>query len=275
MCWSSPESMPLDEALADGIHFHDLEDFSLVICKPDRRVIYSGVSGARLERRHAGRRWWKKVTVMAGRRIGNSIIESLIGCSNSDRLPRRRCRAGPTAAAGGPGVLEARREATALARGGQRPGAVLQRLPGGPGGGSPGASGVWVREEVLHRLTVGRVETLARRWMAFYQERGLGTGLERIVDQLKKLEHMPRQRSGGMCSNVLGALPTEERAKAMRRRTTCGARSTFCWTRGSGPSAVPQLPGGGGEGGARCAAGRQERWSGRRSTFDWARFPGH
>ena len=24
-----------DEALADGIHFHDLEDFSLVICKPD------------------------------------------------------------------------------------------------------------------------------------------------------------------------------------------------------------------------------------------------
>lgn len=31
-----------DEALTDGIHFHDLADFSLVICKPDRQVIFSG-----------------------------------------------------------------------------------------------------------------------------------------------------------------------------------------------------------------------------------------
>ena len=31
-----------DEALADGIDFYSLEDFSLVICKPDRKVIYSG-----------------------------------------------------------------------------------------------------------------------------------------------------------------------------------------------------------------------------------------
>jgi len=30
-----------DAAVSDGISFHDLRDFSLVIVKPDRRVIYS------------------------------------------------------------------------------------------------------------------------------------------------------------------------------------------------------------------------------------------
>ena len=37
-----------DEAMADGIRFHDLEDFSLVICKPDRRVIYSGCQWSKI-----------------------------------------------------------------------------------------------------------------------------------------------------------------------------------------------------------------------------------
>ena len=31
-----------DDAVSDGINFHDLRDFSLVICKPDRKIIYSG-----------------------------------------------------------------------------------------------------------------------------------------------------------------------------------------------------------------------------------------
>ena len=31
-----------DDAVSDGINFYDLSDFSLVICKPDRKVIYSG-----------------------------------------------------------------------------------------------------------------------------------------------------------------------------------------------------------------------------------------
>lgn len=31
-----------DSAVSDNINFYDLADFSLVICKPDRRVIYSG-----------------------------------------------------------------------------------------------------------------------------------------------------------------------------------------------------------------------------------------
>ena len=30
------------EAAKSGMNFHDLEDFNLVICKPDRRIIYSG-----------------------------------------------------------------------------------------------------------------------------------------------------------------------------------------------------------------------------------------
>lgn len=38
-----------DAALKDGISFHDMEDFSLVIVKPDRRVIYSGCQWKRLE----------------------------------------------------------------------------------------------------------------------------------------------------------------------------------------------------------------------------------
>ena len=29
-----------DSAVSDGINFYDLADFSLVICKPDRRIIY-------------------------------------------------------------------------------------------------------------------------------------------------------------------------------------------------------------------------------------------
>ena len=31
-----------DDAVSDGINFYDLKDFSLVICKPDRKIIYSG-----------------------------------------------------------------------------------------------------------------------------------------------------------------------------------------------------------------------------------------
>ena len=31
-----------DQAVRDGIDFYAMEDFSLVICKPDRKIIYSG-----------------------------------------------------------------------------------------------------------------------------------------------------------------------------------------------------------------------------------------
>lgn len=31
-----------DDAISDGIDFHELSDFSLVIVKPDRRIVYTG-----------------------------------------------------------------------------------------------------------------------------------------------------------------------------------------------------------------------------------------
>ena len=59
-----------DEALADGIDFYSLEDFSLVICKPDRRVIYSACQWSKIgESGTLGASVVEKVTVVAGKRI--------------------------------------------------------------------------------------------------------------------------------------------------------------------------------------------------------------
>ena len=38
-----------DEAISDGINFYDLNAFSLVICKPDQRIIYSPCRGSSIE----------------------------------------------------------------------------------------------------------------------------------------------------------------------------------------------------------------------------------
>ena len=38
-----------DDAVSDGINFYDLKDFSLVICKPDRRVIYADCQWSSIE----------------------------------------------------------------------------------------------------------------------------------------------------------------------------------------------------------------------------------
>ena len=38
-----------DDAISDGINFYELKDFSLVICKPDRRIIYSGCEWSAIE----------------------------------------------------------------------------------------------------------------------------------------------------------------------------------------------------------------------------------
>ena len=59
-----------DEAIRDGIDFHTLEDFSLVICKPDRKVIYSGCQWSAIqEEGKVGSMVAEKVTVMATSRI--------------------------------------------------------------------------------------------------------------------------------------------------------------------------------------------------------------
>ena len=59
-----------DEAIRDGINFHELEDFSLVICKPDRKIIYSGCEWADITQSAAvGETILEKVSVVASRRI--------------------------------------------------------------------------------------------------------------------------------------------------------------------------------------------------------------
>ena len=59
-----------DEAIRDGINFHDLSDFSLVICKPDRKIIYSGCQWSTIGETGAlGAMVVEKITVVATKRI--------------------------------------------------------------------------------------------------------------------------------------------------------------------------------------------------------------
>ena len=59
-----------DDAVSDGINFYDLRDFSLVICKPDRKVIYSGCEWSTIrEEGQLNAMVAEKVTVVAATRI--------------------------------------------------------------------------------------------------------------------------------------------------------------------------------------------------------------
>ena len=59
-----------DDAISDGINFYDLRDFSLVICKPDRKVIYSGCQWSTIqEEGQLNAMVAEKVTVVASKRI--------------------------------------------------------------------------------------------------------------------------------------------------------------------------------------------------------------
>ena len=59
-----------DDAISDGINFYDLSDFSLVICKPDRKVIYSGCEWSAIEEEgQLNAMVAEKVTVVAAKRI--------------------------------------------------------------------------------------------------------------------------------------------------------------------------------------------------------------
>ena len=63
-----------DEALADGIDFYGLENFNLVICKPDRRVIYSGCQWSKIgETGNLGTSVLEKITLVAARRMETSL----------------------------------------------------------------------------------------------------------------------------------------------------------------------------------------------------------
>ena len=59
-----------DDAVSDGINFYDLRDFSLVICKPDRKIIYSGCEWITIhEEGQLNAMVAEKITVVASKRI--------------------------------------------------------------------------------------------------------------------------------------------------------------------------------------------------------------
>ena len=63
-----------DDAVADGINFYELTDFSLVICKPDRKIIYSGCEWSDIhEEGQLNAMVAEKITVVAAKRIETSV----------------------------------------------------------------------------------------------------------------------------------------------------------------------------------------------------------
>ena len=63
-----------DEAIADGLDFYAMKDFSLVICKPDRKVIYSGCQWSGIEESAKLREMVvEKLTVVARRRLESHV----------------------------------------------------------------------------------------------------------------------------------------------------------------------------------------------------------
>lgn len=62
-----------DDAISDGIDFYGLRDFSLVICKPDRKVIYSGCQWSAIhEEGQLNAMVAERITLVASRRIETS-----------------------------------------------------------------------------------------------------------------------------------------------------------------------------------------------------------
>ena len=65
-----PRPYATEDAVSDGINFYELRDFSLVICKPDRKVIYSGCQWSAIqEEGQLNAMVAEKVTVVASKRI--------------------------------------------------------------------------------------------------------------------------------------------------------------------------------------------------------------
>jgi hypothetical protein len=59
-----------DEAIQDGLNFYDLSGFSLVICKPDRKIIYTDCQWQNIsESASLGDMVLEKITLVAAKRI--------------------------------------------------------------------------------------------------------------------------------------------------------------------------------------------------------------
>lgn len=63
-----------DEAIRDGINFYDLTDFSLVICKPDRKIIYSHCQWSAIQETGTlGDMVLEKVSIVASKRLETEV----------------------------------------------------------------------------------------------------------------------------------------------------------------------------------------------------------
>ena len=63
-----------DEAIRDNIDFYSLTGFSLVICKPDKKIIYSDCQWSAIqESANIGSMVLEKVTLVASRRIETGV----------------------------------------------------------------------------------------------------------------------------------------------------------------------------------------------------------
>lgn len=63
-----------DDAISDGINFYDLRDFSLVICKPDRKIIYSGCQWSSIaEEGELNAMVAEKIVLIAAKRIETGV----------------------------------------------------------------------------------------------------------------------------------------------------------------------------------------------------------
>lgn len=63
-----------DDAISDGINFYELQNFSLVICKPDRKVIYTGCEWSAIdEEGKLNAMVAEKITVIAAKRIETTV----------------------------------------------------------------------------------------------------------------------------------------------------------------------------------------------------------
>ncbi|MBQ8852545.1 MAG: hypothetical protein IJZ66_08955 [Oscillibacter sp.] len=63
-----------DEAIRDGLDFYNLSGFTLVICKPDRKVIYSNCQWSNInESGTLGDMVVEKVTIVATKRIETEV----------------------------------------------------------------------------------------------------------------------------------------------------------------------------------------------------------
>ena len=59
-----------DQAIADQLDFYNMTDFSLVICKPDRKVIFSGCQWSDIEEdAQLGKLVVEKLTLVARKRL--------------------------------------------------------------------------------------------------------------------------------------------------------------------------------------------------------------